>query len=178
MTSYERTVGRMFFSLLKLRYPVGMRTSGRNYFLGEKLVLDEGGKVSMGGKNLFEPRCELEVVGGRLKIGSHNYFNRGVKIVCLEEIVIGSHCLFADSVNVYDHDHRADEVDRPIRDQGFVTDPVVIGDNVWIGAKAIILKGVKIGDNAIIAAGAVVTKDIPANCVAGGVPAKVLKMRK
>ena len=178
MTSYERTVGRMFFSLLKLRHPVGMQTSGRNYFLGDKLVLDGGGKVQMGAKNMFEPRCELEVVGGRLKIGSHNYFNRNVKIVCLDEVVIGSHCLFADSVNIYDHDHRADDVGKHIREQGFVTGKVTIGNNVWIGAKAIILKGVKIGDNAIIAAGAVVTKDIPANCVAGGVPAKVLKVRK
>ena len=53
---------------------------------------------------------------------------------------------------------------------------VVLGKNVWVGAHATILPGVTIGDNAVIAAGAVVTKDVPANAVVGGVPAKVLKM--
>lgn len=61
--------------------------------------------------------------------------------------------------------------------EGFVRRPVVIGDNVWIGYRVIILPGVTIGRNAIIGAGAVVTKDIPAYAIAGGVPAKVLKMR-
>lgn len=53
--------------------------------------------------------------------------------------------------------------------------PIIVGKNVWIGSNSTILQGVRIGDNAVIAAGAVVTKDIPANVVAGGVPAKVIK---
>jgi hypothetical protein len=64
-----------------------------------------------------------------------------------------------------------------IREQGVVVAPVRIGRNVWIGSKATVLKGVSIGDNAVIGANAVVTRDIPANAVAAGIPARVLRMR-
>ena len=70
------------------------------------------------------------------------------------------------------------EVERPIRQQGIYTREVEVGSNVWIGYGACILRGVRVGDNAIIGTNSVVTKDVPANAVVGGVPAKVLRMRE
>ena len=66
----------------------------------------------------------------------------------------------------------------PATRHSLLTKPIVIGRNAWIGANATILAGVKVGENAIVAAGAVVSKDVPANTIVGGVPAKVIRMIK
>jgi acetyltransferase-like isoleucine patch superfamily enzyme len=71
--------------------------------------------------------------------------------------------------------HNFKDTAKRIDEQGISTNPVVIGDDVWIGANAVILPGVTIGRHCVVAAGAVVTKDVPDNTVVGGVPAKVLK---
>jgi acetyltransferase-like isoleucine patch superfamily enzyme len=77
-----------------------------------------------------------------------------------------------------DFDHGVVEVERPIRLQGIYKRDVNIGNNVWIGYGACILRGVTVGDNAIIGTNSVVTKDVPANAVVAGLPAKVIRMRK
>lgn len=80
---------------------------------------------------------------------------------------------------IFHGDHEMSRRDIPMRLQGdSVSKPVVIGDDVWIGARSIILKGVHIGKGAVIAAGAVVTKDVPEYAIVGGVPAKVIKYRE
>jgi acetyltransferase-like isoleucine patch superfamily enzyme len=76
-----------------------------------------------------------------------------------------------------DFDHGVVEVERPIREQGIYKRDVNVGNNVWIGYGACILRGVTVGDNAIIGTNAVVTKDVPANAVVAGLPARVLRMR-
>ncbi len=86
--------------------------------------------------------------------------------------------MFAEMVSIRDHDHNFDELDTPVREQGFVGAPVKIGNNVWVGAKATILRGITIGNNVIIGANAVVSKDIPDNSIAVGVPARVIRMRE
>ncbi|PQV63701.1 Hexapeptide repeat of succinyl-transferase [Abditibacterium utsteinense] len=80
-------------------------------------------------------------------------------------------------VSIRDHDHRFDNLEIPIREQGIVSAPVVIGKNVWLGAKVTVLKGVTIGDNAVVGANAVVTKNLPKNAIAVGIPAKVIRLR-
>jgi maltose O-acetyltransferase len=94
-----------------------------------------------------------------------------------EKITIGEKVLIAPHVTIRDTDHRSAEIDVPIIEQGIETSPVDIGDNVWIGHGAIILKGVKIGAGAIIAAGSVVNKDVGKNTIVGGIPARVLRLR-
>jgi acetyltransferase-like isoleucine patch superfamily enzyme len=76
-----------------------------------------------------------------------------------------------------DFDHGVVDVDRPIRQQGIYMRDVVVGSNVWIGYGACILRGVRVGDNSVIGTNSVVTKDVPANAVVGGVPARVIRMR-
>ena len=86
--------------------------------------------------------------------------------------------MIADRVMLIDFDHGMVEVDRPIRLQGIYKRDVRIGNNVWIGYGACILRGVTVGDNAVIGTNAVVTRDVPANAVVAGVPARLLRMRE
>jgi acetyltransferase-like isoleucine patch superfamily enzyme len=93
--------------------------------------------------------------------------NYNVSITCLERIRIGAGTTIANNVVIVDHDH-----DYAHNGRFMKCAPVDIGRNVWIGANAVILKGVTIGDHAIVAAGAVVTKNVPEGAIVGGVPAK------
>jgi len=125
---------------------------------------------------------------GRCVVGDFTLLNGA--IVMAEELVeIGSHCLISWGVGIADSDfHPLEPAQRLIDSQALApffkdrpprpklkTAPVKIGDNVWIGMNAVILKGVTIGDNSIVAAGAVVTKSIPANTIVAGNPAAVVK---
>lgn len=86
--------------------------------------------------------------------------------------------MMGPEVTILTHTHRIDRTDIPMGQQGSMVSEVVIGDDVWIGMRAIILPGVRIGSGAVIGAGAVVTKDVPDYAVVGGVPARVIRYRK
>ncbi len=107
---------------------------------------------------------------GSLVIGDYVGMNEGVAIMAVREVTIGDHTLIADHVAIHDSDFHQIAPGTPVR-----TAPVPVGRNVWIGRNAIVLRGVTIGANAVIAAGSVVTSDVPANAVAGGNPARVLR---
>jgi acetyltransferase-like isoleucine patch superfamily enzyme len=110
-------------------------------------------------------------------IGNHSGMTGGAIVARSKTIRIGDHCMLAPNVTIMDSDfHIAWPPER--RYDTWETDidaDVTLEDNVWVGMGAIILKGVTIGANSIIAAGSVVTRDVPPNCLAGGVPARVLK---
>jgi len=109
---------------------------------------------------------------GRIVIGDYCLISPGVRISAATEILIGDSCMLAHGAFVTDADwHGVYDRSLPIGQ----TNPVRIGTNVWIGDSAIICKGVSIGENSIIGAGSVVVRDIPANAVAAGNPAGVLK---
>lgn len=105
---------------------------------------------------------------GKLEIGS-GYINGYVQVVCAKSIKIGNDCAIARDVIIRDTD--AHDI---IGKKHEKVKPVNIGNHVWIGAKAMIMKGITIGDGAIVAAGAVVTKNVPANTIVAGVPARVI----
>jgi acetyltransferase-like isoleucine patch superfamily enzyme len=107
------------------------------------------------------------VIGNHTRIGIHN--------TIIGPVTIGNHVNLAQGITVTALNHNFKDTTLRIDEQGISTNPVVIGDDVWIGANAVILPGVQIGRHVVIAAGAVVTKDVPDNCVVGGIPAKVLK---
>lgn len=105
----------------------------------------------------------------KLKVGSGYMSGRGL-IVCRNSIEIGEDVAIADEVIIRDSD------DHIILREGYqMTAPVRIGNHVWIGTRAVILKGAKIGDGCIVAAESLVTKSFPDNCLIGGVPAKIIK---
>jgi len=109
---------------------------------------------------------------GKIEIGNFALICPGVRISAATEIVIGESCMLAQGVFVTDSDWHS-VYDRSLAIGN--TAPVKIGNNVWIGDSAIVCKGVRIGENSIIGAGSVVARDIPANAVAAGNPAAVLK---
>lgn len=115
-------------------------------------------------------------IGYGLSIG--DYSSVGMKSVLGETVTIGKYVMMGPEVLIYTRNHSFDDISVPMQKQGYQEErPVEIGDDVWIGARAIILPGVKIGHGAIIGAGAIVTKDVPDYAIVGGNPAKVLKYR-
>jgi maltose O-acetyltransferase len=107
-------------------------------------------------------------------IGEANAFSNNVSIVANQQITIGDRCAIGDLVSIYDCDFLEINPATRYRSDG-QTKPVHIGNNVWLGSRVIVLKGVTIGDNSVIAAASVVTKPIPANRIAAGNPAKVIR---
>jgi acetyltransferase-like isoleucine patch superfamily enzyme len=171
-----RVISIMRFSIFSLIYGPRLHSHGRNYFQKGCLHLAKSAKFELKEKNVLDRGFDIEVKG-QLIIGSRNYFNKNVKIVCFDKIEIGDDCLIADSVHIYDHDHCCEDTTKLISAQGYVTAAVVIGNNVWLGAKVTVLKGVTIGDGTIVGANSIVTRDLPANSICGGIPAKVIKLR-
>jgi NDP-sugar pyrophosphorylase family protein len=114
----------------------------------------------------------------KLIIGSNAEFGRNNHIGCINEIIIGDNILTGNNVYITDHNHGAvtsnDLNIAPIKRKLYSKGPVSIGNNVWLGDNVTIMPGVTIGDNVIVGANAVVTKNIAANCVAVGVPARVI----
>ena len=96
--------------------------------------------------------------GGNVIIGDNCFFNDCCSVNCQQKIIIGKNVMFGQNVMLFDHDH---DYKNDIKD--FIKKPIKIGNNVWIGANSIILKGVTIGDNSVIAAGTIVREDVGSN---------------
>ena len=130
-------------------------------------------KFSLGTKSVIESYCCINNAVGDVLIGNHTRI--GIHNTIIGPVTIGNHVNLAQGITVTALNHNFIDTTLRIDEQGISTNPVVIGDDVWIGANAVILPGVTIGRHVVVAAGAVVTKDVRDNCVVGGVPAKVLK---
>ena len=127
----------------------------------------------LGEQSVVESFCCINNAVGDVTIGDHTRI--GIHSTIIGPVCIGSHVHLAQGITVTALNHRYDDKKRRIDEQGVSTQPVVISDDVWIGANAVILPGVTIGRHAVVAAGAVVTKDVPDYCMVGGVPAKIIK---
>ncbi|WP_276481353.1 acyltransferase [Paraflavitalea pollutisoli] len=135
-----------------------------------------GGTISARGKIRLDHDTELVSLGS-ITLGENFVMNGYSRIVAHQRIEIGNNVVIARFVSILDHDHAFEKnaSDGSLVFDGYNMAPIRIGNNVWLGDKVSILKGVTIGDNVIIGANAVVTKDIPSNTIAGGIPAKVIK---
>jgi maltose O-acetyltransferase len=152
----------------KARLPWSVRLYGRIYFRA-------GGDVEFGdGVSLVGTVVPIEIVsheGSHISIGEHTFINYGASITAYREVRIGRHCLLGHHLRIIDRNEYGFEQ----REIAQPAAPVLIEDHVWIGAHVIILPGVRIGRHSAIGAGSVVTKDVPANCLVVGNPARVLR---
>ena len=145
---------------------------------GVKLQIGRRGRVELGRWSWLGHGTKIRCHEGFVSIGAKTVLGQDCTVSAYQHVSIGRECVIADRVMLIDFDHGAAEVERPIRLQGIYKRDVRVGHNVWIGYGACILRGVTIGDNAIIGTAAVVTRDVPANAVVGGVPARVIRMRE
>ena len=127
----------------------------------------------LGRRSVIESYCCINNAVGDVTIG--DYTRIGIHCTVIGPVCIGHHVNLAQGITVTALNHNFADTNRRIDEQGISTRPVVIGDDVWIGANAVILPGVTIGRHVVVAAGAVVTKDVPENTIVAGVPAKVIK---
>ncbi len=132
-------------------------------------VENHGGRIEVENCAFFSG-VRLECWPGALiRIGNGTYLNRNTEIVAATSVTIGRDCKIARDVIIMDTDQ------HPLPDGTLRAAPVSIGDRAWIGARAIVLKGVTIGHDAIVGAGSTVTKDVPPGAVVAGVPAQILR---
>jgi acetyltransferase-like isoleucine patch superfamily enzyme len=166
--------GRMRASLLRLR---GMRV-GAKATVGAALEVWRPWCVRIGTRAQIEQNVYLKVVGddARVDIGDFVFIGAGSEIDAADSITIGAHTLLAPGVFITDHTHNAARGLR-LDEQGNRNGAVVIGSDVWLGARSIVMHGVTIGDGAIVGAGAVVTKDVAPYAIVAGVPARVIGER-
>jgi maltose O-acetyltransferase len=133
------------------------------------------GRITVGDKLLLMgtlvPSELIALEKGALEIGDQVFINYGVSISAHQHIRIGNRCQIGNWSMLMDNDfHRAEAKDQPGQSA-----PIILEDDVWLGARVIVLKGVTIGQGSVVGAGSVVTKDIPPRSVAAGVPARVVR---
>ncbi len=157
-----------------IKYPLELRggkyiTIGNHVNIGKQVILTAWDNYKSNSTQ-FKPEI---IIGDSTVIGDYTH------ITSIERIQIGNNVLMGRYILITDNSHgtfdnvqlRMRPIDRPL----FTKGPVIIGDGVWIGDKVTILSGVRIGENAIIGANSLVTKDVPMNCIFGGVPAHLIK---
>lgn len=141
---------------------------------GTGIHIFRNGKIACKGRIILDDQVML-YAKGKIRIGENFGVNRYSRIVSHDNITIGDNVTLGQMVSILDHDHQYLMEEAQLRLDGYVTAPVQIGNNIWIGDKCTILKGVSIGDNVVVGANTLVHKDVPSNCVIGGVPFKILK---
>lgn len=190
-TIFYRNWNKVYFKLIGVKY-------GKNMQVFDKIYVKGYGRITIGNNFVFISGEALNPISKNIRgcfatttkkseiiIGN----NVGISSACIwaqtlitigNNVNIGGDCLIMDT-DAHPHDYlkRRRDYKTKVGDEKYLSEipsaPIVIGDDVWIGARCQILKGVHIGARSIIAAGSIVTKDVPEDCVAAGVPAKVVK---
>lgn len=150
-------------AMLKIRYKRRLKIAYKQCFYGKPII-----KVEENSSVFVAERVEcrgylyiLAVNGGSVKIGEHCFFNTNCSITGVNSIDIGRSCKFGNNVVIVDHDHNY----KHIGEEEFLSGEITIGNNVWIGANTVILRGTHIGDNCVIAAGSVIKGYVPNNSI-------------
>lgn len=170
----QRTLAYFLYYTIALHLPYGTRwglvgkiSDGFRRGLCRRLFRKTGREFTVGKNVDFDFMGHLITLGERANIGNHAWIRGSGKVILGHDIMMG------EFVVIYTQDHKI----WGLGYDGYSAGDVVIGDNVWIGGRVTILKGVTIGDNAVIGAGSVVTKDVPRNGIVAGNPARIIKSR-
>lgn len=173
MKKIKRIIGEVLYNFIgkhlpksSAKYAFGAKTF--RYWCAKQMLNKCGENVNIE---------SMASITSALEIGNNSGI--GIASRIYGHVCIGDNVLMGPEVIILTSGHKYENADVLIRDQGRLPEKTVyIGNDVWIGARAIILPGVRIEDGAVIGAGAVVTKDVPPYTVVGGVPAKVIKQRR
>jgi len=171
---------RTIFSLVRINYYRMMYPNisiNENTFLdiGVRIKVTDGGSLILGKGVHVERYSSLIVKKGVLSIGDNSFIGERAMLVANDRVQLGDDCLIAANVTIRDQNHGMNSTLGIYRLQEMAVNKIIIGNNVWIGANSVVLKGVSIGDNTAIGANAVVNKDIGNNVLAVGIPAKITK---
>jgi len=174
---YRRIAARLSFTVVRWKLWLEGVTVGKRLIVEGPVDVDNGTRIVLGdhvhlGKNIYLGAWPK----GRLVVGDDSYIGRWTIILANESVTIGNDCLIAPGCHITDVNHGIAS-GALIRKQPLVSKPVRIGNDVWIGTGCSILPGVTIADGAVVGARSVVTRDVPANAVVAGVPAKALRHR-
>ena len=143
-----------------------------------EITFDRGGELRIGAGFKMRDGAKLRVRKGAVcTMGKNVSINSGNVINCQNSITLGDNVILSPNVQIYDHDHDY-ACEGGIAEGKYITGPVEIGSNVWIGANCVILRGTKIGDNCVIGANSVVKGEIPANSVVYQKRENILKIRE
>lgn len=186
---------RLYFSSSKGIVFVGKRSSirhahliktGKTLTIGKDVKIDAlskkgivfGNNVTIRDNTIIECSGVIRKLGEGLIIGDNVGISQYCFIAVRGNIKIGANTIIGPSVSIFAENHKYDKLDIPVVLQGEIRADINIGDDVWIGNGSSILCGVNIGSHSIIAAGSIINRDVPEYAIVGGVPAKILKMRK
>ena len=162
-TLFYRTFSRLIFH----RLGKGVR------FEGWIDIPQRGGKITIGDQAYVCRFVEFSVpAGGELFVGDKAFIGRGVVISAHRKVAIGHHTMLGEYVSIHDNDHRMDRAEVPVAERGYVSDPLEIGANCWVGARAVLVRSSGMQENCVLGAGAVLTRKLSIGTIAAGVPAR------
>jgi acetyltransferase-like isoleucine patch superfamily enzyme len=158
---------------------------GRHVSLGNSVLLDAvsrdgiivGDQTTIDRGAILKSSGVVRNLGQGIRIGARTSVGAFNVILGQGGVFVGDDVLLGPGVHIYSENHNFDDLDVPIRQQGETRDPVIVGDNVWVGANTVILAGASIGDGSIVAAGSIVRGTVPPYSIVAGVPAKLVRMR-
>lgn len=146
----------------------------------EGVVIDGLANLALKEGVTIESRCTLLCPKASVRLGKNTYLNKNVRLGSggSAPLSLGSHVMVGPNVVMDTSRHNSDRTDIPMQEQGLSYAPIVVEDDVWVGANAVITCGVTVGRGSIVGAGAVVTHDVPPYSIVGGVPARIIGNRE
>lgn len=170
---FDKLSAQLRATILRKKYPSLKLIKGKNLYIGKRcsIICVDGGQMILDNCFISEGVHLFCQKGAKLEL-SNCFIGRNAVIVALKEIIVKKDCEVAEMAVIRDQNHNHDLSDKPISEQGYKTGSIIINENVWIGAKATILKGSDIGKNSVVGAHSLVNKKFPEKSIIIGIPGK------